>query len=106
MSTWIGAIIIVLCLLTVGFVLFRGVRAIHGNFDSSETVQATLVNKQTYVEEQYVANMPSYRRKYVLTFLCEGKTLYFDVSSETYESVELKQQGILEYSGARFLNFD
>ena len=105
MDNVIGIVVIILNLILIVLLLFRGFCKMNRNFGSVKRVQATLVNKQSYVEERFVAGIPSYNRKYVLTFLCKGKKRYFDVSSETYDRLKLKQQGILEYRGARFFDF-
>ena len=85
-------------------------RVISGRFKAGAShpkrVKATVVNKQTYVTETFAAKLPSYPRRYVITFLCGDRNVYLDVSPETYDRLRLKQTGTLVYCGSRFYDFN
>ncbi len=97
-----GIVLIVLTVCAWGRLIARRFKS---GVSRPKRVKVTVVNKQTYVTETFVAKIPSYTRRYVITFLCENKKMYFDVSPETYNRLKLKQTGTLVYSGARFYDF-
>lgn len=68
--------------------------------------QATLVDKYAtrYIP---VKKYPPFgaRMQYVLTFICDQRTLKFEVSPWVYDTVKKNDKGVLIYQGTRFISF-
>ena len=92
----------------VGFVIIVGliVRICSNYLYKEKEVQATVINKQSYDRQVYrKSQAPFTKKEYIITFQCENKKRYFDVSELSYSNYRLNQKGVLKYKGSRLIDF-
>ena len=92
----------------IGVVIVVGViiRVFKNTFSIVKEVPATVVDKQKYQERIYrKSQAPFDRTRYVITFLCDNKKLYFDVSELSYSHYYINQTGMLKYKGSKIIDF-
>ena len=92
----IGAIIV------IGFII-----KVVSEFSAKEkTIKAVVIDKQSYDKQIYRKSQTSFTQKeYVITFLCENKKKYFNVSELSYINYRINQKGMLKYKGNRIIDF-
>ena len=92
----------------VGIVVVAGIiiRVCKDRFSMVREVSATVVDKQAYERRTYfISQAPFNEIKYVVTFLCGNKKLYFDVSEFSYNCYQVNQIGKLKYKGSKIIDF-
>ena len=97
---------IIFCLL--GMIIAVGiiVRVCRDKFSTIKEVSLTVIDKQSYEKRVYfISQTPFNQVKYVITFLCGDKKMYFDVSEFSYNCYEINQTGRLKYKGSKIIDF-
>lgn len=51
-------------------------------------------------------SLPHSRERFIITFICNGKKLAFDVSEFSYSNYRVGERGILKYRGNTILDFN
>ena len=92
----LGAIIVIGIIIKVAITLFA----------KEKRVKATVVDKQSYDKRVFrKSQAPFTRKEYVITFLCNNKKRYFNVSELSYRNYKVNQKGTLKYKGNQIIDF-
>ena len=100
--------IINLFFILLGAIVFFGiiVKIMVNVFSKEKSIKAIIVDKQIYEKTIYRKNDASYVvKKYIITFNCEDKKRYFEVSELSYNNYRMNRQGILIYKRNRIIDF-
>ncbi len=93
----------------IGIIIILGIiiRLINSLYSKEKTVKATLIDKQ-FFEKRIVSKSqaPHSKKEYVLTFLCDNKKKYFNVSELSYKNYKVNQRGTLKYKGHKIIDFN
>ena len=92
----------------IGIIIVAGIviRVCKDRFSGVKEVSAAVIDKQAYERRTYfISQAPFNEIKYVITFLCGNKKLYFDVSEFSYNCYKINQIGKLKYKGSKIIDF-
>ncbi len=98
--------VIIVMIVAVGYtLLFRRFAA---NYMGKKTKQQAVLLDKYATRFTPVRRLPPYgaRTQYVLAFLCDKRTLKFEVSPWVFNTVKKNDKGVLTYQGTRFISFD
>lgn len=100
--------IINLFFISFGAIALLGIiiKVITNIFSKEKSIKAIIVDKQSYDKTIYRKNdAPYVVKKYIITFNCEDKKRYFEVSELSYKNYKMNQKGILTYKRNRIIDF-
>lgn len=96
----------VLVLLIIVIWVGIAIRILRNYFSKTKIVYAIVVDKQCYDKQIYSKGQAPYiKKEYVITFLCGGRKINFNVSELSYNNYRIKEKGKLVYKGNRIIDF-
>ncbi len=100
------AINVILGIISIGLFMCIAIRIFRDKFSAEKSVKATVIDKQTYLQEQFFKTQaPKTEQKYIVTFMSGKKKMSFNVSPLSYNGYKVNQTGMLKYKGSKIIDF-
>ncbi len=83
-----------------------GIRILKNKLSAVKEIEAEVIKKECFTEMTIRHSLPTSRKRFIITFMCNGKKLAFDVSEFSYSNYRVGERGILKYRGNTILDFN